>query len=139
MASANVYLNFLGYTEKAFDFYKSVFGGEYAMLMRFKDTSEAGKMPEADQDKIMHIALPIGDSMLMGTDALESMGQTLTMGNNFSISVSTDSREDADRFFAGISAGGTVVMPLENTFWGSYFGMCTDKFEVQWMISYDKK
>src|SRR4051812_41697653 len=117
MASANVYLNFLGYTEKAFDFYKSVFGGEYAMLMRFKDTSEAGKMPEADQDKIMHIALPIGSSVLMGTDALESMGQTLNMGNNFSISISTDSREDVDRFFAGISAGGTVVMPLADTFW----------------------
>ncbi len=139
MTVANVYLNFPGNTEEAFDFYKSVFGGEYAMLMRFKDTGEAGKMAEADLDKIMHIALPIGSSVLMGTDALESMGQKLTVGDNFSISISADSKKDADKFFNGISAGGTVTLPMADTFWGSYFGMCTDKFQIKWMISYDKK
>jgi PhnB protein len=139
MAVANIYLNFLGNTEEVFDFYKSVFGGDYAMVMRFKDTGEAPKLPEADQNKIMHIALPIGSSVLMGTDALESQGQKLTMGNNFSISISTDTKADADKFFAGISSGGKVTVPMADAFWGSYFGMCTDKFGIQWMISYDKK
>jgi PhnB protein len=138
MAAANIYLNFLGNTEEVFDFYKSVFGGDYAMLMRFKDTHEAPKLPEADQNKIMHIALPIGSSVLMGTDALESLGQKLTMGNNFSISIHTDTKADADKFFGGISSGGKVTMPMADTFWGSYFGMCIDKFGIQWMISYDK-
>jgi PhnB protein len=139
MAVANIYLNFLGNTEEVFDFYKSVFGGDYAMVMRFKDTGEAPKLPEADQNKIMHIALPIGSSVLMGTDALESQGQKLTMGNNFSISISTDTKADADKFFDGISSGGKVTVPMADAFWGSYFGMCTDKFGIQWMISYDKK
>jgi PhnB protein len=139
MAVANIYLNFPGNTEEAFDFYKSVFGGESAMVMRFKETGEASKLPEADLDKIMHIALPIGSSVLMGTDSLESMGQSLTKGDNFSISIHSDTRADADKFFGGISSGGKVTMPMADTFWGSYFGMCTDKFGIQWMISYDKK
>jgi PhnB protein len=139
MAVANIYLNFLGNTEEVFDFYKSVFGGDYTMVMRFKDTDEAPKLPEADQNKIMHIALPIGGNVLMGTDALESLGQKLTMGNNFSISIHTDTKADADKFFDGISSGGKVTVPMADTFWGSYFGMCIDKFGIQWMISYDKR
>ena len=138
MAALNTYLNFLGNTEEAFNFYKSVFGGEFAMLQRFKDTPEAGKLSASDQDKIMHIALPVGkESVLMATDALESMGHKLSVGNNFSISVSTESKEEADKFFNGLSAGGQVTVPLEKAFWGAYFGMLTDKFGIQWMVSYD--
>jgi PhnB protein len=137
MATLNPYLNFMGTTEQAFLFYKSVFGGEFLGLQRFKDTPEADRLPAADQEKIMHVALPIGNgNMLMGTDTLESMGHQLTQGNNFYLSISADSIAEADRLFEGLSAGGTVSMPMEKAFWGDYFGMCTDPFGVQWMISY---
>jgi PhnB protein len=140
MPSLNPYLNFNGNTEEAFNFYKSVFGGEFASLERFKNTPEADKMPEGDKNKIMHIALPVGkDNMLMGTDVLESMGQQLTVGNNFSISINADSQEEADRLFNGLSAGGKVELEMQKTFWGSYFGMFSDKFGIQWMISYNER
>ena len=140
MATINPYLNFNGSTEVAFNFYKSVFGGEFAALMRFKDTPEAGKITENEKDKIMHIALPIGQgNTLMASDVQESMGHNLTSGNNFYLSISADSEADADRIFKGLSAGGKVTMPLEKTFWGSYFGMLTDKFGIRWMVSYDYK
>lgn len=139
MAIINPYVNFNGNTEVAFNFYKSVFGGEFAMIQRFKDTPESDKIPEAEKDKIMHIALPIGKgNVLMGTDALESMGQHLKMGNNFSISIGTESKEEADKLFNGLSEGGKVDMPIGDTFWNSYFGMFTDKFGLQWMVSFDK-
>jgi PhnB protein len=137
MATINPYLNFPGNTEEAFNFYKSVFGGEFITIQRFKETPEAGNVPANEQDKIMHIALPIGNgNTLMATDALESMGQTLTTGNNFSIAIQVESEEEADKLFNGLSAGGQVTMPLEKAFWGAYFGMCTDKFGVQWMVNY---
>ena len=145
MATINPYLNFNGNTEEAFNFYKSVFGGEFATVMRFGDVSEAEgcegmKLAENDLDKIMHIALPIGNgNILMATDALESMGQKLTEGNNFSISVSAESREEAERLFNGFSEGGNVEMPLADAFWGDYFGMLQDKFGVRWMVGYDYK
>jgi|ERR1035437_1661683 PhnB protein len=140
MATINPYLNFNGSTEVAFNFYKSVFGGEFAALIRFKDTPEAGKITENEKDKIMHITLPIGlGNTLMASDVLESMGHTLTSGNNFYLSISADSEADADKIFKGLSAGGKVTMPLEKTFWGSYFGMLTDKFGIRWMVSYDYK
>ena len=133
-------MNFNGSTEVAFNFYKSVFGGEFAALIRFKDTPEAGKITENEKDKIMHITLPIGvGNTLMASDVLESMGHTLTSGNNFYLSISADSEADADKIFKGLSAGGKVTMPLEKTFWGSYFGMLTDKFGIRWMVSYDYK
>lgn len=138
MANVNTYLNFQGNTEDAFNFYKSVFGGEFFMVMRFKDTPDGQRVSDADQNKIMHISLPVGNGqVLMGTDVLESAGQHLIMGNNFSIAVGTDSQAEADHIHGGLSAGGVVTMPMQNTFWGSYFGMCTDKFGIQWMISYD--
>lgn len=137
MATINPYLNFPGNTEEAFNFYKSVFGGEFTMIQRFKETPEADKIPASEQDKIMHIALPIGKNMLMATDALESMGQTLNVGDNISIAIQVDSEEEADKLFNGLSAGGQVTMPLEKVFWGAYFGMCTDKFGVQWMVNHD--
>lgn len=140
MATINPYLNFLGNTEEAFNFYKSVFGGEFAMLQRFKDSPESDKVPENEKDMIMHIALPIGKAnVLMATDALESMGHKLTMGDNISLSVSADSKEEADQLFNGLSAEGIIQMPLQDMFWGSYFGMCKDKFGIQWMMSFDKK
>jgi PhnB protein len=138
MATMNPYLNFMGNTEEAFNFYKSVFGGEFAMLQRFKDTPESDKIAAEDQEKIMHIALPIGEgNVLMGTDALESMGHSLTIGNNISLSIATESKEEADKIFGGLSEGGKTDMPLQDTFWGAYFGMSTDKFGIQWMVNYD--
>ena len=143
MATINPYINFNGNTEEAFNFYKSVFGGEFATVMRFGETPGCDEMPlaEGDKDKIMHIALPIGSKgdVLMATDALESMGQTLTAGNNFSISISADSKEDADRLFNGLSEDGKVEMPIADVFWGAYFGMFQDKFGVRWMVNFDPR
>jgi len=141
MATINPYLNFNGNTEEAFNFYKSVFGGEFAAVMRFGDAPGCEGMPvaESDKGKIMHIALPIGNgNLLMATDTIESMGQTLTEGNNFSISINAESREEADKLFGGLSNDGKVEMPLADAFWGDYFGMLQDKFGVRWMVSYDK-
>ncbi|MEO6148644.1 MAG: VOC family protein [Mucilaginibacter sp.] len=140
MLVINPYLYFKGNTEEAFNFYKSAFGGEFAMVMRFKDTPESAHMPAADQDKIMHIALPIGkSSVLMGNDMVGPDADKLVIGTNFHITVSTESKEQSDNFFGKLSAGGQVTVPLADAFWGAYFGMCTDKFGVQWMISYDEK
>jgi len=140
MATLNPYLNFNGNTEEAFNFYKSVFGGEFITLQRFRDTPEAGKIPANEQDKIMHVALPIGQgNILMATDALESMGQKLVTGNNITLSISADSEAEADKLFNALAAGGQVSMPLEKAFWGAYFGMLTDRFGIQWMVNYDYK
>ena len=138
MLNINPYLNFDGTTEEAFNFYKSVFGGEFALVMRWKDFPEPDKIPASQLDKIMHISLPIGkNAMLMATDACESMGPSLTAGNNFNILVSSESEEEADRLFNGLSAGGQQNMPMEKTFWGAYFGLLTDKFGIRWMVSYN--
>jgi PhnB protein len=138
MAVMNPYLNFNGNTEEAFNFYRSVFGGEFTMLQRFKDTPEASKLSASDGEKIMHIALPIGKgNVLMGTDALESMGQKLIVGDNISISLQTESKEEAAALFQGLSVGGKIEMPLQNAFWGAYFGMFFDKFGIRWMINFD--
>lgn len=138
MHTINPYLNFSGNTEEAFNFYKSVFGGEFLAVIRFKDTPEAGKVPSADVNKLMHIALPIGKgTVLMGTDALESQGQKLKQGNNFHLSIMAESREEVDRLFKNLSAGGKVMVEPADMFWGDYFGMFTDKFGTQWMVSYN--
>jgi PhnB protein len=136
----NPYLNFPGNTEEAFNFYKSVFGGEFPFIQRFKDTPEADKLRPEDADKIMHVSLMVGNAgnILMATDALESMGQKVTPGNNFYLCLSVDSKEDGDKFFNGLSQGGSVTMPMADMFWGAYFGMFVDKFGIQWMISFDK-
>lgn len=139
MAKSQVYLNFNGNTEEAFNFYRSVFGGEFSILKRFKDIPEGNKISENYAEKIMHIRLPISDGYdLMATDALESMGQKLNVGNNFYISINTDSREEADRIYNALSVDGKVEMPLADTFWGDYFGMFKDKFDIQWMITFEK-
>jgi len=121
------------------NFYKSVFGGEFTIFQRFKDIPGGDKMAAEDQEKIMHISLPAGKggTTIMATDALESMGQVLNFGNNFSISISTESEKEADKFFEGLSQGGLIKLAMNKAFWGSYFGMLTDRFGIQWMISFD--
>ncbi len=141
MANINPYLYFLGNTEEAFNFYKSVFGGEFATHMRFKDLpNQEGceNMSDEELGKIMHIALPISDgNVLMATDAIGEHAKDAVFGNNISLSVNTDSKEEADKIFIGLSEGGTVTMPLSDTFWGAYFGMLEDKFGIRWMVNYD--
>lgn len=136
MATLNTYLNFNGNTEEAFNFYKSVFGGEFRTIQRFKDTPDAGKMPADIQDKIMHVALPIGGNVLMGTDAVGPTMPPVTFGTNSSISIEAASEEEANNLFNGLSAGGKVGLPLQKMFWGALFGHFTDKFGVQWMVDY---
>lgn len=128
----------MGNTEKAFNFYKSVFGVEFVGgIRRFGDMPDNEFMPESDKQKVMHVGLQIGPgNYLMGTDALESMGQSLLFGNNYYISINPESKEEAIKLFNGLSAGGTVTSPLEDTFWGAYFGTFTDKFGVHWMVNY---
>lgn len=138
MYTINPYVNFQGNTEDAFNYYKKVFGGEFMSVVRFKETGEAEKMSAEDGEKLMHIALPIGKTtVLMGTDALESMGQKLTMGNNFYLSINTATREEADRLFNELSNGGKVEMPMTDMFWGDYWGSFQDKFGLGWMISFN--
>ncbi|KYP13751.1 VOC family protein [Flavihumibacter sp. CACIAM 22H1] len=140
MLTTNTYLNFKNNCEAAFRFYQSVFGGEFIHVGRFGDMpeSEEFKVPEADKNKIMHISLPIGQSVLMGSDCGSAWEAGFIQGNNFSISIHTDSKEEADQHFARLSAGGSVTMPMNQTFWGSYFGMLTDPFGVNWMISFEQ-
>ena len=141
MTKLNTYLNFAGNTEEAFNFYKYVFGGEFTSLVRFKDMPMEGvNIPKEDENKIMHIGLPIGkDNVLMATDILESLGQKLIQGNNIYISVHPESKEEADRIFNALSAGGTIEMPIANQPWGDYYGSFKDKFGVQWMVNYHEE
>jgi len=137
MATVNPYLNFQDNTEEAFNFYKTVFGTEFSTIVRFKDSPIADKVAEADKEKIMHIALPIGNgNLLMATDMLSSMGQELRTGNNFSLSVTPESEEEALKFFNGLAEGGTIEAPFKKEFWGGFFGMILDRFGVRWMINY---
>lgn len=138
MAIINTYLNFPGNTEEAFNFYKSVFGGEFSFMQRFKDTPEGANMSADEQEKIMHIGLSIGKGgALMATDALESQGFKLIPGNNYNICLSAETEEEAEKLFYGLSAGGKIHVPLDKASWGSYFGMFHDKFGISWMINYD--
>ncbi|MBC7476217.1 MAG: VOC family protein [Candidatus Sericytochromatia bacterium] len=140
MAKISTYLNFNGNTEEAFNFYKSVFGGEFTFLQRFKDEPANEQASDEDKEKIMHIRLPIGNGHeLMATDSLESMGQMLNFGDNFSIFISTESKEEANILYKKLSGGGKIQMPLHDSFWGDYFGMLKDKFNIQWMISFDER
>ena len=139
MATINPYLNFAGNTEQAFNFYKSVFGGELN-IMRFGDSPEGDKVPPTVKDKIMHASLPIGKgNVLMATDACEEMGFNLKQGNNYYICISPESKEEADKLFNGLAEGGKVNMPLQDMFWGAYYGDLTDKFGIQWMVNYQKQ
>ena len=141
MATTNTYLNFNGNCEAAFNFYKSVFGGEFMYMGRFGEmpNNEEYKVPEADKNKVMHVSLPIGTSVLMGSDCGGEWAPTFKQGNNFSVSVTAGSKEEADRIFNALLAGGQITMPLANTLWGDYFGMLTDQFGINWMMSYNEQ
>ena len=138
MALINPHINFNGNAEEAFNFYKSVFGGEFAKIMRFKDLATT-EFPAAEKEanKIMHIALPIGQNILMGNDVPESMGPVNENENRSKISISAESREEANKFFSGLSAGGNIEVPIDDSPWGSYFGMFRDKFGIEWMVDFD--
>lgn len=138
ITSVNPYLNFDGNTEEAFTFYRSVFGGEFLAVLRFRDfDGNPMGVPENELDKIAHVALPLGeDDMLMGTDVLGSQGQSLTIGNNVYITLKPESETEAERLFNALSDGGRIEMPLQTTEWAEKHGMCEDRFGVQWMIDY---
>lgn len=145
MAKTSTYLNFPRNTEKAFTFYKTVFGGEFTdgKINRFRDIppqKDAPPIAEEDKDLVMHIALPImGGHILMGTDAPESMGFKVNQGNNVYISLHPDSRSEADRLFKALSEGGIVEMPMQDMFWGDYYGSLSDKFGIRWMVNFHKE
>lgn len=140
MALINPHINFNGNAEEAFTFYKSVFGGEFSMIMRLKDlASPEFPVAENDANKIMHIALPVGKNILMGNDIPESMGRVNENENRSKISISAESKEEADKLFNGLSAGGEIEMPISDSPWGSYFGMFRDKYGIEWMVDFDPK
>jgi PhnB protein len=137
MPVINPHINFNGNAEEAFNFYKSVFGGEFAMVVRFKDIPMPGQpLAENEANKIMHIALPIGENMLMANDVPESMGRVNELENRSKIYVSAQSREEADKLFNGLSAGGNVEVPIGDSPWNSYFAMFRDKYGIEWMVDF---
>jgi PhnB protein len=138
MASINPHINFNGNAEEAFNFYKSVFGGAFSKMIRFKDL-ESAEFPVADNEanKIMHIALPIGNSMLMANDVPEILGRTNENENRSKIVISAESKDEADKLFNGLSAGGQIEMPISESPWGSYFGMFRDKYGIEWMVDFE--
>jgi PhnB protein len=140
MAHVIPYLTFNGNTEEAFNFYKSVFGSEFINVQRFKDMPGQSDYKPDEGEKIMHISMSLGnEEFLMASDTIESMSSDFKIGNNFSLSINADSEANADKLFNGLSNGGKITLPLAKTFWGSYFGMMTDKFGIQWMVSYEYK
>ncbi len=139
MKSVNPYLNFDGNAEEAFNFYQSVFGGEVTK-MKMSDAPDSDQFPADEQNRMMHISLPIGkDTVLMASDTLPSMGHRLNVGNNVYISLHPESKEEADRLFSALSEGGDIEMRIEDQFWGDYFGSFTDKFGVKWMVNFNEQ
>ena len=138
--NVNPYLNFDGNAEEAFRFYQSVFGGEFISHMKMSEAPDTDKLPAAEKNRTMHISLPIGaNTILMASDILPSVGHKLNVGNNNYISLHPKSREEADRLFNGLSEGGKIEMPMEDQFWGDYFGCFTDKFGILWMVNYNQE
>ncbi len=135
--SLNPYLTLNGDCQEAFELYRSVFGGEFMTCQTFREAPEDLDIAEEDLDRIMHVSLPIGDSVLMGSDTCDSFGPPRIMGNNFSLCFNANSRTQADEVFAKLSNGGKVVMPMQDAFWGSYYGKCIDKFGITWDILSD--
>ncbi len=140
MVKIHPHINFNGNAEEAFHFYRSVLGGEFLQLIRFKDLSFPGfEVSVKEANKIMHIALQIGNGTLSGNDVPEILGEVNENENRSKISVSTESREEADKIFNELSVGGQIEMPLEDSPWGTYFCMFRDKFGIEWMVEYDPK
>ncbi|MCE2405479.1 MAG: VOC family protein [Dehalococcoidia bacterium] len=133
----NTYLHFNGNCREAFEFYRSVFGGEFTILETFRNGPPDMGLPEEELDNVMHVSYPVGSSVLMGSDVPSAFGPPTVMGSNFSISYSTRTKEETDDLFAKISAGGKVTMPPAEMFWGAYFGACTDKFGINWQLNYE--
>jgi len=137
MATINPYINFNGNAEEAFNFYKSIFGGEFESIIRFKDLeSDEFSVPTNDADKIMRITLPIGTNELIANDVPEILGRVNENENRSKISVNTDSREEAEHIFAGLSVGGSVEMPMSDSPWGTYFGMLRDIYGIEWTVEF---
>ncbi len=135
--AASIYLNFPGNTEEVFNFYREVFGGDFLSVIRYSEFGDvAERMTDAERSLIAHIALPLGQTMLMASDAIESLGQAVTHGNSCFISVDAETGEEAERIFAALSEGGSVAMSLEKTEWAEKYGICTDRFGIQWMVGF---
>ena len=135
--SLNIYLSFDGDCREAFEFYKSVFGGEFAVLQTFADGPPDMGIAEADKDRVMHVSLPVGVTTLMGSDIAEGVGGPVVVGTNFSISIVGESKPQCDALLGKLSDGGEVKMAMQETFWGAYFGMCRDRFDINWMINFE--
>ena len=133
----NVYLHFNDNCREVFEFYRSVFGGEFTHLATFRDMPDQMGMPEEEKDKVMHVSYDIGGTTLMGSDVPSAFAPPVEQGDNFSISYQTDSRQQTEGLFNKISEGGKITMPLGDTFWGAYFGSCTDKYGINWMFNYE--
>jgi len=129
-------LTFDGNCRDAFEFYKSAFGGEFSVFQTFGDGPPDMNVAESEKDRVMHVSLSIGSSVLMGSDTAQGFGGPIVVGTNFSINVAGESKNQCDRLIAKLSEGGEVKMPLQETFWGSYFGMCRDRFDINWMINH---
>lgn len=140
MAQINPHINFNGNAEEAFNFYKSVFGGEFSEIKRFKDLASTDfQVAEHEADKIMHIALPIGKGFLMANDVPEILGRTNENENRSKIVIRAESKEEADKVFSGLSAGGQIEMPVSDSPWGTYFGMFRNKYGIEWIVEFDPK
>lgn len=138
MASINPHINFNGNAEEAFQFYQSVFGGAFSRIIRFKDlASESFPVADHEANKIMHIALPIGNSVLMAIDVPEILGRTNENENRSKIVIAAETKEEADKLFNGLSVGGQIEMPIMDSPWGTYFGMSRDKYGIEWMVEFD--
>lgn len=140
MAQINPHINFNGNAEEAFNFYKSIFGGDFAKVTRLKEISSPEfPVPESDAEKILHISLPIGKNKLIGNDVPSFLGSVNENENRSKISISAESRAEADHLFNGLSNGGSVEMPMEDSPWGVYFGMFRDKYGIEWIIEFETK
>ncbi len=133
----NIYLNFDGNCREVFEFYRDVFGQDFDTLQTFADGPDDMGVPEDAKNRIMHVSLPVGGAMLMGSDTFPGNPDPLVAGNNFSVAIDADSRAQCDELFDKLASGGEVLMALEETFWGSYFGNCRDKYGISWMVSHD--
>ena len=133
----NTYLTFEDNCREAFEFYRTVFGGEYTTITTFREGPEGMDIPEDELDRIMHVSLPVGSSVLMGSDSCSSFSPPPIVGNNFTINFEANNKSHADEIFARISAGGNVIMPMEDVFWGGYFGRCCDRFGIHWQVLSD--